>query len=65
MTTRVTVDAHAGWDVLVVGLLGEAGGAKTVSSYVVPAGDVRDFYIHSGFRLIHIEELHKAANCGI
>ena len=60
MTTRVTVDAHAGWPVLVVQLVGEPNSQKTIRTDTVPPGEERNFYIHSGLRIIDIEELPRA-----
>jgi len=57
MTTRVTIDAHAGWPVLVVQLVGEPNSQKIVQTTVVPANETHDFYIHSGMKIIDIEEL--------
>lgn len=57
MTTKVTVDAHAGWPVLVVGAQGETD--KSIISRVVEPNTVTTFYIHSGFRIINIEELPR------
>lgn len=59
MTTKVTVDAHAGWPILVVQVVGEATYPKSIRQDVVPAGETRDFYIHSGLRIINIEELPR------
>jgi hypothetical protein len=59
MTTKVTIDAHAGWDVLVVELCGEPNYPKTVRQTVVPANEKADFYVHSGSRVIAVEELPK------
>ena len=59
MTTRVTVDAHGGWPILVGLLSGEPTKKKTIREDIVPAGEKRDFYIHSGLRIIYIEELPK------
>ena len=57
MTTKVTVDAHAGWPVEVTtsdkgvdGVMSESG--KTV----VPPNTKQDFYVHS-HRELHIKEL--------
>lgn len=60
MTTRVTVDAHAGWPVQVVGIYGEPHMPKEIRTDVVPPLTMKDFYIHSGFRIISIEELPRA-----
>lgn len=59
MTTRVTIDAHAGWPILVVQLVGEPMSKKTVREDIVPANEKRDFYIHSGLRIVHVEELPR------
>lgn len=56
MTTKVTVDAHAGWPVLVVMLRGEPQSEKTLWNEIVPPNEARDFYIHSGLKIINIEE---------
>lgn len=52
MTTKVT----AGWPVQVVGI---PNYPKEVRTEVVLPFTVRDFYIHSGFRIISIEELPR------
>lgn len=57
MTTRVTVDAHAGWPVLVVKQHGPVGAIR--EEVIVPAYEIREFYIHSGMKIINIEELPK------
>lgn len=59
MTTRVTVDAHAGWPVQVVGIYGESHMSKEIRTDVVQPNTIKDFYIHSGFRIISIEELSR------
>lgn len=56
MTTKVTIDAHAGWPVLVTLKYGEPSAAKSVSTERVEPNAVRDFYIHSGLQIIGIEE---------
>lgn len=57
MTTRITVDAHAGWPVLVVLKMGEPGYQKIVTTETVAPNTARDFYVHSGMQIIGIEEL--------
>jgi hypothetical protein len=57
MTTRILVDAHAGWPVQVVGIYGETH--KEVRTDIVLPFTSKDFYIHSGYRIISIEELPK------
>lgn len=59
MTTKVTVDAHAGWPVLVTGLHGETNAEKQIFARIVEPNTVADFYIHSGFRITGIEELPR------
>ena len=56
MTTKITVDAHAGWPVLVTLKKGEPGAPKTVETETVEPKTTRDFYIHSGQQIIGIEE---------
>lgn len=56
MTTKVTVDAHAGWPVAVVTRDGEAGYPASYTTHLVEPNTSRDFYIHSGSRIISIEE---------
>lgn len=56
MTTKVTIDAHAGWPVLVTTKQGEAAQEKSVHTATVEPGKTRDFYIHSGCSIIGIEE---------
>ena len=57
MTTKVTVDAHAGWPVEVKSM--RTDGTETVD--VVNPNEVRDFYVHTG-QEIHVRELVKDAN---
>lgn len=57
MTTRVTIDAHAGWPVQVVSERGEPGYEKAIQVDVVPPKTTRDFYIHSGLRILSVIEL--------
>ena len=56
MTTKVTVDAHAGWPVLVVTEAGEPGYPKEMGWATVEPSTTRDFYIHSGLRIVSIIE---------
>jgi hypothetical protein len=56
MTTKVTVDAHAGWPVIVTIMRGEANSEKFVETSIVEPLTVKDFYIHSGLKILHIEE---------
>lgn len=52
MTTKVTVDAHAGWPVRVTSIM---AGGQTVREVV--ANTVEDFFVHSGcdFRIHEIQ----------
>lgn len=52
MTSKVTVDAHAGWPVEVTQT--EAGAEPVVT--IVEPGQVQDFYVHNGHE-IHVREL--------
>ncbi len=56
MTTKVTVDAHAGWDVEVVveDIVPEGTRQETI---VVEKHTVRDFYLTSHRKLTSVTEL--------
>lgn len=56
MTTKVTVDAHAGWPVLVTLKHGGEKSVKAVTTQTVEPNEKRDFYIHSGLQIIGVEE---------
>ncbi len=57
MTTKVTVDAHAGWPVEVTRVQLDAEGKPAGESvYVVPPNTIRDFYVHSHLEL-RVKEL--------
>jgi hypothetical protein len=56
MTTKITVDAHAGWDVSVTPL--DVNNTPTTPPKVVPAGTVEDVYVWDGRKLL-IEEIRK------
>lgn len=56
MTTKITVDAHAGWPVLVVVKQGEPSYSQTIQDYVVEPNTKLDFYIHSGLQILYIGE---------
>lgn len=59
MTTKVTVDAHAGWPVNVKNVDKDAeGNWWETDSQTVPPNTVQDFYVHSHRRLI-IEESER------
>ncbi len=61
MTSRVNIDAHAGWDIQVVVSRGEPASNKSVEVHYVRAGTSQDFYIHSGQRILAIEEMPDRA----
>lgn len=63
MTSKVTVDAHAGLDIEVVTVRGEytidgkwINPLETIKEKVL-AGTKKDFYIHSGMTIQSIREL--------
>lgn len=61
MTTKVTIDAHAGWPVLVEYTIGEPGVlGLTNRKEIVPAKTQKDFYIHSGMFITRVMELNNA-----
>lgn len=49
MTTRVTVDAHAGWPVHVTRIDPKTG--DELGTDTVEPNQVRDFYVHDGLLL--------------
>lgn len=59
MTTKVTVDAHAGWPVEVTQLQGEPNAVRTWVVTTVPPRTTQDFYIHSGNVILGIRELER------
>ncbi len=59
MTTKVTVDAHAGWPVEVVMLRGEPGYEHFGEVKVVQPNTIEDFYIHSGLKIVSISEMPR------
>lgn len=57
MTTKVTVDAHAGWPVKVTSVqLDSEGNPVSESETTVPPLTTQDFYVHSHLEL-HIKEM--------
>lgn len=57
MTTKVTVDAHAGWPVLVTAINLDSNGTGVGSTDTwVNANEVRDFYVHSTCMLRIVEK---------
>ena len=58
MTTKIVVDAHAGWDVeVLVETLDNDGGVTENRVEVVPKNTIKEFYIHSHMSLGRIKEL--------
>lgn len=57
MTTKVTIDAHAGWPVEVTFVQLDARGYPgEPRTEIVPPNTVRDFYVHSHLEL-HVKEM--------
>lgn len=63
MTTRITVDAHAGWPVEVTTETQSISAGSTpeiaVSKQIVAANSVENFYIHDGMSITGIQELDR------
>jgi hypothetical protein len=58
MTTSVTIDAHAGWDVEVLcRAFDNNGKTQSVSTHIVPKNTNQNFYVHSNMEIIAIREL--------
>ena len=60
MTTKVTVDAHAGWPVKVKAIDTFDGESKTTELGIVPPHENRDFFVHST-RQIVVTEMPKGS----
>jgi hypothetical protein len=58
MTTRITVDAHAGWHVKVTPVHKMDSGDFEGMPEIVSANTTRDFHVHSTLKLI-VEEIQK------
>lgn len=56
MTTRVTINAHAGWDVKVTPL--DDNNNETAPPTIIPAHTEKDEYVWEGRKLL-IEEVRK------
>lgn len=54
MTTKITVDAHAGWPVKVAGV--SPKGLVVSPAVIVAANTTQDFHVHDGQMLIVSEE---------
>lgn len=66
MTTKVTVDAHAGWPVEVVFedifyAEGKPTGETKPTTEIVEANSIRDFYIHSARHIVSIKEMERTS----
>lgn len=59
MTTKVTVDAHAGWPIEVVTMVGEPDHPRSAQLTVVEANTQQNFYIHSGLSILSIAEMKR------
>lgn len=59
MTTKVTIDAHAGWPVEVTLRDGEPDYPKSARIEVVEPNTTRDFYIHSGLEILGVREMKR------
>lgn len=60
MTTKVTVDAHAGWPVLVTMKFGEVNSPKRIETAIVEPNTTQDFHIHSEMEIMGIQEQPRA-----
>lgn len=56
MTTKVTIDAHAGWPVEVTVRRGEPGQPQETDTLMVEPGAVATLYIHSGLEILGVRE---------
>lgn len=56
MTTAVTIDAHAGWPVLVVTKVGEPQSTKSYVTQRVEPYTKTTIYLHSGCSIVDIIE---------
>ena len=61
MTTKVTVDAHAGWPVRVTKITFDSTGETGRSDEVVKPNTTQDFYVHSNMR-IAVEEMQRTGS---
>lgn len=53
MTTKVTIDAHAGWSVQVTAV--DTGTGAALPPEIVAAGEVREFHVWQGRNLVVME----------
>lgn len=61
MTTRILIDAHAGWDIeVVIQSMNDAGTeVSSERTQIVKAHTQENFYIHSHLRIGSIREIKK------
>lgn len=59
MTSKVTIDAHAGWPIHVEKRSGEPGTPDVFTVEIVEPNTKKDFYIHSGMSILGIKELPR------
>ncbi len=57
MTTKVSIDAHAGWPVEVTIRRGEPDQPQEFETLVVEPGAIAHLYIHSGLEITGVREL--------
>jgi hypothetical protein len=63
MTTKIEVDAHAGWDVVVTKQHRmEDGTWANGTTEIVPANSMRTIYVHSDMRILVQEADTKASS---
>lgn len=61
MTTKVTIDAHAGWDISYTTVnIDSAGVELSRVTGVVTKYTTKDIYIHSNMKLVEIVELQPS-----
>lgn len=61
MTTKVTIDAHAGWPVEITVRRGEPDRPKEAEVFVIEPGAKADFHIHSGLEILSVRELKRSS----
>lgn len=63
MTTKITVDAHAGWPVEVRKIDGSPDHPEVGEVTIVQAGSCADFYVWQGRSLIITEIVGAGGSC--
>jgi len=56
MTTAITIDAHAGWDIEVQTLTTEPN-KELLETFIIPAGTKEVVYIWHGKEIVYIAEI--------